>query len=100
MLEEQERRLAGADGEVLLHLLAFLAAERRIGQHHVDAVLFLNVGEVLGQRVGVDDIRRVDAVQDHVHDRDDVGERLLLLAVEGALLKRFLRPRASGPALR
>ncbi len=32
---------------------------------------------------------RFDAVQDHVHDRDDVGERLLLLAVEGALLERL-----------
>jgi hypothetical protein len=28
-------------------------------------------------------------VQDHVHDRDDVGQRLLFLAVEGALLKRL-----------
>ena len=88
VLEEQERRLAGADGEVLLHLLALLAAEGRIGQHHVVAVLLLNVGEVLGERVGVDDVRRLDAVQDHVHDRDDVGERLLFLAVEGALLER------------
>ena len=84
VLEEQEGGLAGADGEVLLHLLALLAAEGRIGQHHVEAVLLLNVGEVLGERVGVDDVRRLDAVQDHVHDRDDVGERLLLLAVEGA----------------
>jgi hypothetical protein len=87
VLEEQEGGLAGADGEVLLHLLALLAAEGRIGQDHVEAVLLLNVGEVLGQRVGVDDVRRLDAVQDHVHDRDDVGERLLLLAVEGALLQ-------------
>ena len=84
VLEEEEGGLAGADGEVLLHFLALLAAEGRIGQHHVVAVLLLNVGEVLGERVGVDDVRRVDAVQDHVHDRDDVGEGLLLLAVEGA----------------
>ena len=49
VLEEQERGLAGADGEVLLHLLAFLAAEGRIGQDHVEAVLLLNVGEVLGR---------------------------------------------------
>ena len=89
VLEEQERRLAGADGEVLLHFLALLAAEGRIGEHHVVAVLLLNVGEVFGERVGVDDVRRLDAVQDHVHDRDDVGERLLLLAVEGARLERL-----------
>jgi hypothetical protein len=40
------------------------------------------------QRVRVEDVRRLDAVQDHVHDRDDVGERLLFLAVERALLQR------------
>ena len=89
VLQEQERRLAGADRKVLLHFLALLAAEGRIGQHHVKTVLFLNVGQVLGQRVGVDDVRRFDAVQDHVHDRDDVGQRLLFLAVERALLKRL-----------
>jgi hypothetical protein len=36
----------------------------------------------------VDKVGRLDALQDHVHDGDDVGEGLLLLAVEGALLKR------------
>ena len=96
VLEEEEGGLAGADGEVLLHFLAFLAAERGIGQHHVEAVFFLDVGEVFGERVGVDDVGRFDAVQDHVHDRDDVGERLLLLAVEGALLQRFQVGRLAG----
>jgi len=46
VLEEQECRLARADGKVLLHFLAFLAAEGRIGHHYVDAVFVLNVGEV------------------------------------------------------
>ena len=89
MLKEQERRLSGADGEVLLHLFAFIAAEGWIGHHHLIAVLLLNVGEVLRERIGVDDVWGLDAVQDHVHDRDDVGERLLLLPVEGALLERL-----------
>ena len=35
----------------------------------------------------MDDIGRFDAVQDHVHDRDDVGEGLLFLSVESALLQ-------------
>ena len=34
VLEEEEGGLAGADGEVLLHLLALFAAEGRIGQHN------------------------------------------------------------------
>ena len=87
VLEEEERGLAGADGEVLLHFLALFAAEGRIGDDDVEAVLFLHVGEVLGERVGVNDVGRFDAVQDHVHDRDDVGEGLLFLPVEGALLQ-------------
>ena len=49
--------------------------------------MFLNIGEVLGERVGVNDVRRFDAVQNHVHDRYDVGEGFLFLAIEGALLK-------------
>ena len=80
MLQEQERRLAGADGEVLLDFLPLLAAERRIGHDHVHAVLVLDVRQVLGQRVGVEDVRRVDPVQDHVHDPDHIGQRLFLLA--------------------
>ncbi len=87
VLQEEGRGLAGANGEVLLHLLALFAAERRIGDDDVEAVLFLHVGEVLGERVGVDDVGCLDAVQDHVHDRDDVGEGLLFLPVEGALLQ-------------
>ena len=87
VLEEEERGLASADGEVLLHFLALFAAEGRIGDDDVEAVLFLHVGEVLCERVGVNDVRRFDAVQDHVHDRDHVGEGLLFLPVEGALLQ-------------
>ena len=83
MLEEEEGGLAGADGEVLRHFRPLLAAEGRIGEHHVVLVLRLHVGEVLGEGIGVDDVRRLDAVQDHVHDRDDVGEGLLFLAVKG-----------------
>ena len=89
MLQEQESGLAGADREILLHLLALAAAERRVGEDDVHPVLVLDVGQVLGQRVGVDDVGRFDAVQDHVHDRDHVGQRLLFLAVEAALLQRL-----------
>jgi len=56
VLEEEVRGLARLDREVLLDLFAFLATERRIGQDNVVAVLLLNVGEVLRQRVGVQDI--------------------------------------------
>ena len=88
VLEEEEGGLSGADGEVLLHFLALLATEGRIGHHYVVAVLLLNVGEIFRERVGVEDVGRVDAVQDHVHDTDHVGEGFLFLPIEGASLKR------------
>jgi|GEM_PF-686144 len=87
VLEEQKRGFARADREILLDLFAFLAAKRRIGDDDVVAVFLLNVGKVFSERVGVDDVGRFDAVQDHVHDPDDVGEGLLFLPVEGALLQ-------------
>ena len=62
VLQEQEGSFAGADGEVLLHFRAFLAAKGRIGQHHVVAVPVLDVGEIFGKRVGVDDVRRFNAM--------------------------------------
>ena len=49
MLKEEEGGFAGADGEVLLYFLALLASEGRIRQHHVEAILLLNVGEVFGE---------------------------------------------------
>ena len=61
VLEEEEGGLAGADGEVLLYLMTFLAAEGRISQHDVVAVLFLDVGDVVGERVGMDDVGSFDA---------------------------------------
>ncbi|SRR6266849_3987425 len=61
VLEEQERRLARADGKVLLHLLTFLPAKRGIRHHHIDAVLILNVGEILCEGVGVNDVVRSNA---------------------------------------
>src|SRR5262249_4935575 len=74
--------LARADREILLDFPALVTAKGRIGEHHVVAVFVLNVCEVLGKTVRVDDVGRLDSVKDHVHDRDHVGERLLLLTVE------------------
>ena len=89
VLQEQKGRFPGADGEVLLHFGALLAAKGRVGQDHVHTVFFLDVGEAFGQGVGVDDVGRFHAVQDQVHDRNHVGEAFLFLAVEGALLQGF-----------
>ena len=91
MLEEEEGRFARADGEVLLNLPRSLPPKGGLARITSIAVLFLNVCKVFGERIGVDDVRRLDAMQDHVHDRDDVGEGLLFLAVEGASLEACVR---------
>jgi hypothetical protein len=51
----------------------------------------------VGEGIGVVNIRRVDAMQDHVHDADDIGERLLFLAGERC---PGWRARAAGPSPR
>lgn len=86
MLEE-EGGLAGAAGKILLHLLALLPAEGRVGEDGVVAILFLHIAEILRERVRMDDVRCLDPVPDQVHDRDDIGEGLFLLSVESAILQ-------------
>jgi len=99
VLKEEKRCLACANRKVLLYFLSLLAAEGWIRHHHFVAIFLLYIGEVFAERVGVDDVGRLNAMQDHVHDRDDVGERFLFLAVERAFLEVFSRPWSSIPAL-
>jgi hypothetical protein len=89
VLQKQERRFPRFDREVLLHLLPLFAPKRRIRQDHIKAVLVLHVAEVFRQGVGVDDVRRIDAMQNQVHDADDIGQALFLFAGKGAGLQVF-----------
>ncbi|CAK8711027.1 hypothetical protein GMJAKD_00215 [Candidatus Electrothrix aarhusensis] len=73
MLEKEEGGLAGLDGEILLNLLALLAAKRRISQDDVVAIFLLHMGEIVGQGVGMEDIRRINPMQDQIHDGDHIG---------------------------
>ena len=88
-LQEQVGSLSRSNGEVLLDFFAFLAAERRIGKNHIAAFAVLDVREVFRKAIGVDDVGDFDPMQDQVHDRDHVSQRLLLLSVEGLFLKRL-----------
>ena len=82
MLQEEVGRFSGLNGEVLLDFLALTSTEGRIGQHDVVAVLLLDVHHVLVERVRVDDVGRINAVENQIHDTDDVRQALLFLAVE------------------
>ena len=90
VFQEEVCRFSGLDGEVLLHLLTLAAAKRGICQDVVKLVLGLDIGKVLTQGIGLDDIRRLNPVEYHIHHGDKIRERLLFLAVEGGLLQFFL----------
>ena len=90
-LQEEQRRLGGLPvlGEVALNALLLLAAEGRIGEDHVHAVLLADLGELEAQGVARVDLRRVEAVQQQVHLAEQVRERLRLAAEERSLLQHL-----------
>ena len=90
MFQEEVCGLAGLDGEVLLHLLTLATTKRGICQDVVKLVLGLDIGKVLSQGIGLDDIRRLNPVKYHIHHCDKKRERLFFLAVEGGLLQLLL----------
>src|SRR5215203_6057834 len=63
MLQKQKRRFPRLDREVLLDLGAFLAAKGWIGENYVKTILVLDIADVFGKRVSVNDVRRFDAMQ-------------------------------------
>jgi hypothetical protein len=89
VLEEEKSGFAGFDVEVLLDFLALATAEGRIGQDYLEAVFVLDVVDVFGERVGVQDVGGFDAVEDHVHDPNHVGQGFFFFAEEGAFLEGF-----------
>ena len=86
--EEQVGGLAGAElgGEVGLDAVLLHAAEGRVGDDDVHAVLGRPVAQRAGQRVVVADVGgHVDAVQQHVGHAQQVRQVLLLDAGEAVL---------------
>ena len=91
--EEQVRRLPGAEvlREVALDAVLLLAAEGRVGEHDVHAVLALPAD--IGPRQGVvvaHEARVFDAVQQHVGDAEHVGKLLLFDGAERGLHGLFV----------
>ena len=83
VFKKQERRLTRSDGEVLLVRLVHARPERRIGENHMDTVALREIGDLLRERIAINDVRRFESVQDAVHLRSNVRERLDLAAEEG-----------------
>ncbi len=89
MLQKQKRRLPSLNREILLYFLAFLPPKWRISQDDIKTILVLNITEIFRQRVGVDNIRRINAMQNHVHDGNHIRQTLLFLARKGIFLKNL-----------
>ena len=90
--QEEVGGLAGSElgGEVGLDAILFHAAEGRVGDDAVDAVLGAPVLERAGKRVVVlDGAGHVDAVQQKIRHAEDVGQVLLFNPAE-AFLKGLL----------
>ena len=84
VLEEEQSSLGGAHaiGEVIDDAALLLAAEGWIGGDDIDAVAILYVAQVdVGEGVALLQVGRFDAVQQHIHDRQQVGHGLLLDAM-------------------
>ena len=86
MLQKEKSRFAGFDVEVLLHFFSFLSAKWWIGKNYMVTVFFLNISNILCQRIGMNDIRGLNAVQNHVHHTNDVSQILFLLSVKCVFL--------------
>ena len=87
MLHEEIRRLAGARGEVGFFARLNFRTERRIRPNYVNAIGVGDRSRILRERAAEADVGRLEPVQDAVHLRGDVGERLHFAAVEGMLLQ-------------
>ena len=91
VLDKQHLGRTGLEGEVLLRVLAFLAAERRVGEDDVKLLRSLveqrAIGRPARQRVAVPEIGLVDPVQHEVGQRDGNDEVLLLAPKEGVVLQ-------------
>ena len=74
MLEEQRRGFACSNWEVLLNFISLASPKWRICEDYFVTVLVLDICETLRKCVGMGDVRRFDAVENHVHDRDDIRE--------------------------
>jgi len=88
-LEEEQRGLGGllVGGEVVEDTALLLAAEGRVCEDDIHAVVVADLGDLHGEGVAVLDVGVFEPVQEEVHLHEHVGQRLGLLPEEGLLLE-------------
>jgi hypothetical protein len=84
MLHEEQLSRLHLDGEVLLNVPLFHAAEGGISRDHV--VAFADLANIFLQGVFAQDTRYRDAMQDHVHQAKQRWDGFFFLPVERVLL--------------
>jgi hypothetical protein len=70
-----------------LYALLFLAANRRIGQGDIDAVLFADLRELEAERILGVNMWGIETVQQQVHLAKEIGERLGLAPEDRLVLQ-------------
>ncbi len=86
VLEEEECCLPCLDREVLLDLGADFSPEWRIREDDIMSISLIDIVDILSEGIGVSEIGCLDAVEDHIHRGNDIGERLYFFSIEGFLL--------------
>ena len=87
VLQKQALGRPTANAEVGLHFLRHLAAVGRIGEDDLALILLGDVLAMHFEGIRKLQIRTLDAVQDHVHRSQQIGQRLQFQAKEGFVLQ-------------
>ena len=90
-LEEEQSGFGGllVFGKVAEDAALLFAAEGRIGHDHIDAVSVADLAQRKAQAVERIDLRRLQAVQDQIHLRQQIRQRLGLAAEDALVLQNL-----------
>ena len=89
MLQKEKSGFPSANSKVLFNLSAFFTTKGRIRQNHIMTIFFPYSLNILGEGIGLNNIRHFNAMQDHVHDADNVSQTLFLFAIKSGGLELF-----------
>lgn len=87
-MQEQQRRFGRlfVFRKIALDTFFLFAAERRVGEDDVHAVPFADIGELEAKSVAGINLRGVETVQEQIHLREQIRQRLGFKREEGLCL--------------
>ena len=72
----------------MLDLRLLFAPKWGVRQNNVVTVFFLNITDILSQGITTEQVRRLNAMQDHIHHSHDIGQRGFFKTKEGFALDK------------